>query len=311
MQKFLIRRVFAAVISLIAATVIVFSVSRLYGDPLSNFIPDEGYGMTQAELQKVKESLHLDRAVPVQYALWIGDLLRGDLGISLSDRRPLAEKFRQRIFPTLQLAIPAWILVTITGVALGVLSAVRRNSIIDYVVRGIAILGQSVPPFWVALLSILVFAVWLNWLPAGTMGRGFEIKYYILPILILSWLPMAGYLRLTRSAMLEVLDSEYVKLARAKGVSSRRVIWKHAFRNSLIPALTLSSVLLVGLIEGSVAVETVFAWPGIGRWGVEAVYSNNLTVLALVTLVFTAMFLVANLITDLLYVIIDPRIRLS
>ena len=177
MQKFLIRRVFAAVISLIAATVIVFSVSRLYGDPLSNFIPDEGYGMTQAELQKVKESLHLDRAVPVQYALWIGDLLRGDLGISLSDRRPLAEKFRQRIFPTLQLAIPAWILVTITGVALGVLSAVRRNSIIDYVVRGIAILGQSVPPFWVALLSILVVSVWLNWLPAGTMGRGFEIKY--------------------------------------------------------------------------------------------------------------------------------------
>ena len=122
---------------------------------------------------------------------------------------------------------------------------------------------------------------------------------------------MAGYLRLTRSAVLEVLDSEYVKLARAKGLSPRTVIWKHVFRNALIPPLTLSSVLLVGLIDGSIAVEVVFAWPGMGRWGVEAVYSNNLTVLALVTLVFTAMILVANLITDILYVMIDPRIRYS
>ncbi len=311
MQKFLIRRLFAAAIALLAATVIIFSISRLYGDPLSNFVPDEGYGMTQSELQKVKESLRLDKSVPVQYVLWIGDLLRGNLGNDLSDRRPLSEKFGQRIGPTLQLAIPAWIIVTFIGVALGVLSAVRRNSFIDYVVRGIAILGQSVPAFWVALLAILVFAVWLNWLPAGTMGRGFAVQNHILPILILAWLPMAGYLRLTRSAVLEVMDSEYVKLARAKGVSSKVVIWKHAFRNSLIPPLTLSSVLLVGLIDGSIAVEVVFAWPGMGRWGVEAVYSNNLTVLALVTLVFTAMILIANLITDVLYVILDPRIRYS
>lgn len=309
MRRFVLRRLVAGLLSLFIATLIVFAVSRLYGDPMANYAPNEGYGMSQEELQKVKESLHLDRAVPVQYAYWIADILTGNLGNDLTDRRPLSEKFGARIGPTLQLAIPAWILTTFVGMAIGVISAVKRNSVWDFLGRGFAIFGQSVPGFWIALVAILVFSVWLRWLPPATMGEGLAIRNYVMPVAILAWLPAAGYVRLTRSAMLEVLDSEYVKLARAKGVPTGKVILKHVLRNSVIAPLTLASVLLVGLIEGSVAVESVFGWPGMARWGVEAVYSNNLNVLALVTLFFTAMFLVMNLITDLLYAVADPRIR--
>lgn len=309
MRRFVFRRVVAGLFSLFIATLVVFSVSRLYGDPLANYLPNEGYGMSQDEMQKVKENLHLDRAIPVQYGNWIRDLLTGNLGNDLADRRPLSEKFTARIGPTLMLAIPAWFLTTIVGMGLGIISAIKRNTIWDYIGRGFAIVGQSVPGFWIALMAILIFAVWLRWLPPATMGEGFAVRNFIMPVAILAWLPTAGYVRLTRSAMLEVLDSEYVKLARAKGVPYRQVILKHVLRNSIIAPLTLGSVLLIGLIEGSVAVETVFGWPGIARWGVEAVYSNNLNVLALVTLFFTAMFLMMNLITDLLYVVVDPRIR--
>jgi len=311
MRRFIFRRIIAAIFALFVATIVIFAVSRVYGDPLANFIPKEGYGLSEEEKARVKASLHLDRAVPVQYAYWISDIATGKLGIDLSDRRPLSQKFIERLGPTLRLALPAWVLTTVLGVTLGVLSAVKRNSIWDYIARFFAISGQAVPTFWIALMAILTFAIALRWLPAATMGEGISVRHYILPIAILTWGPMAAYLRLTRTAMLEILDSEYVKLARTKGLPYRVVIWKHALRNSIIPAMTLSSVLLVGLIEGSVQVEVVFAWPGIARWGVDAVYSNNLNVLALVTLFFTAMFLFANLIVDLAYGIVDPRIRYS
>lgn len=293
------------------ATIIIFAASRVLGDPTVLLLPEEGYGLDSAELEKARQRLHLDKPVPLQYAFWVGDLLQGDLGQDLGDRHPISTKLRDKLPPTLQLGFAGYILATLIGIPLGVLSAIKRGSIWDMAGRAFALLGQSLPAFWIAILSILVFAVWLEWLPAGTQGEGFSIKHYVLPTLTLAWLPAAGYLRLMRSAMLEVLDSEYVKLARAKGVGVNTVIWKHAFKNAAIAPLTFSGLVLAGFITGSVSVEVVFGWPGIARLAVEAVQTNNLTTISVITLMFTLIYVVANFIVDIIYGMIDPRIRYS
>ncbi len=283
----------------------------MLGDPTVLFLPEEGYGLDAAELEKARKRLHLDKPVPLQYAFWVGDLLQGDLGQDLGDRHPISTKLRDKLPPTLRLGIAGYILATLIGIPLGVLSAVKRGSIWDMVGRIFALLGQSLPAFWIAILAILVFAVWLDWLPAGTQGEGFSLRHYILPTLTLAWLPAAGYLRLMRSSMLEVLDSEYVKLARAKGVGANTIIWKHAFKNAAIAPLTLSGLILAGFITGSVSVEVVFGWPGIARLAVEAIQTNNLTTLSVITLIFTLIYVLVNFAVDIIYGAIDPRIRYS
>ena len=185
----------------------------------------------------------------------------------------------------------------------------KRGSPWDLGGRVFALFGQALPIFWIGLLGILVFAVYLRWLPAGTMGNGFAIRNMIMPTLALAWLPMAGYLRLTRSAMLEILDSEYIKFARAKGVPEWKVIWKHGFRNALLAPLTFSALQLVAFIHGAVVIETVFSWPGLGRLAVEAVWNSDFPTIVGVTLIFTVIYVGMNLLTDLAYGYVDPRIR--
>ena len=311
MFQFIIRRFFTSLIALIGATLIIFSVSRLLGDPRVLLLPEDAYGITEEVWEELSRQLNLDKPIPFQYALWLWDLVRGDLGRDLADRQLIAPKIPTKIGPTLRLAVSAWILATLVGIPIGVLSAVKRGSSGDYVGRTFALLGQTLPLFWIAILSILIFSVWLNWLPSGTMGEGFQIQYYILPTTTLAWFAAAGYVRLVRSAMLEVLDSEFIKLARAKGVGNNAVVWKHAFKNAAIAPLTYSGVLFAGFITGSISIEVVFAWPGIARYAVEAVWTNNFTVLAVVTLMFTAAFIAINFLVDILYAFIDPRIRYS
>jgi peptide/nickel transport system permease protein len=294
------------------ATIIIFAASRVLGDPTVLFLPEEGYGLDAAELDKARKRLHLDKPVPLQYAFWVADILRGDLGQDLGDRHPISTKLKDKLPPTLRLAVAAYIISTLIGIPLGVLSAVKRGSIWDLVGRTFALLGQALPIFWVGILGILIFAVWLQLLPAGTQGEGFSIKHYILPTLTLAWFPAAGYMRLMRSAMLDVMDSEYVKLARAKGVGANSIIWKHAFKNALIPPLTFSALLLAGLLNGAVVAEVVFAWPGLGRIAlVQAVNNNDFPLLTGAVLVFIVIYLFMNFVADLLYAWIDPRIRYS
>ncbi len=178
----------------------------------------------------------------------------------------------------------------------------------DYAGRGFALFGQAIPNFWFAIVSILIFAVWLQWLPAASK-EGMSWSYFVLPAVTLGSAAAAGYLRITRSAMLEILDSEFIKMARAKGVSDRVVIWKHALRNALIPPITVSALILTGFITGAVLVEVVFAWPGIGRVAVTSVTNNDFPVLTGAMLLFTIMYVVMNFVADLLYLVIDPRIR--
>ncbi len=310
MQKFLLRRFISSIIALLGVTVIVFILSRQVGDPVALLVSDGGYGLSEEAWAAQRAKLNLDKPVPVQYALWLADVVQGDLGHDLSDGYPVTRKIKEKLPNTIRLAVAAWIVATLVGVPLGILSAVKRGTIFDYAARTFAVLGITLPAFYVAIMGILIFAVKLGWVPVASTGEGFSWRNYVLPVATLSWGAAAGYTRLTRSAMLEVLDSEYVKLARLKGVSNRMVIWKHALRNSLIVPFTVSALLLASFVTGTVIVEVVFAWPGLGRLAVEAVTNNNLNLVVGTTLMFGAVFIFINFLVDIGYVFIDPRIRL-
>lgn len=302
-------RLIFAIVAIWGATVIVFGLSRLAGDPRLLYAGAEGYGLTPEQYEAIGKSLALDRSIVVQYGTWLGRAARGDFGKSISGRQPVLQLIGEKAPATLKLGGLAFAFAVSLGVPLGVISAVKRGSPWDYLARGLAILGQALPSFWIGIVAILVFAVQLHWLPS--LGRGESWREFVLPVVTLAWLPLAGYVRLTRSAMLDTLDSEYVKLARAKGVTYWAVIGKHALRNALIAPLTLSGLLLAGLLTGSVVVETVFSWPGMGRLALQSVYNNDFPVLSGVVLIFTAVYVAANLTVDILYAVLDPRIRLT
>ena len=309
MTRFIIRRVAYMILTMVVATLLVFSLSRVVGDPRLLYVQEGGYGLSPEAWDALGVKLHLDKPVAVQYLYWLWDAVQLDLGDSMLDRKPVSEILYDALGPTLQLAFFGWIFATAVGIPLGVLSAVKRGSIWDYLGRGIALLGQTLPVFWVGIMGILIFAVQLRWLPVGTMPDEFSFKHFIMPAITLGWFSAAGYLRLTRSAMLDVMDSEYIKLARAKGVNATAVLWKHAFRNAIIAPLTFSSLVLAGFITGAIVTETVFSWPGLGRLAFTAVDDNDFPLIVGLMLLFTFMFLVVNLITDILYAYVDPRIR--
>ena len=232
------------------------------------------------------------------------------MGETILDRKPVSRIVFLKLPSTLQLGAVSWVMATIVGIPLGILSAVKRGTYLDYFGRFFALLGQAVPQFWFGLVLILIFSVYLDLLPAGLKGDSFwELEYLVLPVITLSWGAMASYLRLTRTAMLEVLDSEYIRLARAKGVGTNSVVWKHAFRNALIQPLTASTLILTGFLTGAVLVETIFAWPGMGDAAIRAVNNNDFPLLQGFVFFFTILFVFSTFITDLLYAYIDPRIR--
>ena len=309
MKQFLIRRFVFALISIVVATFLILCISRLSGDPLLLYA-NSGYGITEEGEKIIRERLGLDRNVFMQYVFWLGRTLKGDMGETILDRKPVSRIVFLKLPSTLQLGAVSWVMATIVGIPLGILSAVKRGTYLDYFGRFFALLGQAVTQFWLGLVLILIFSVYLDLLPAGLKGDSFwELEYLVLPVITLSWGAMASYLRLTRTAMLEVLDSEYIRLARAKGVGTNSVVWKHAFRNALIQPLTASTLILTGFLTGAVLVETIFAWPGMGDAAIRAVNNNDFPLLQGFVFFFTILFVFSTFITDLLYAYIDPRIR--
>ena len=305
MRNLLLRKLAAIVVTLFGLTILVFSLSHATGDPRYLYMTQ--YTRTTSEAWIAQgEAMGLNRPLLVQYAIWVGKAVRGDFGNSVYYQRNSLQMIMEALPATLQLSGISFIFAILLGMPLGVLSAVKRSTVWDYLGRSFALLGQSVPPFWIAIVLVLIFSVQLDWLPTSRRG---DWRHFVLPVVTLGWLPAAGLLRLTRSSMLEVLDSEYVKLARAKGVGSMRIVWKHAFRNALIAPLTFSMILLAGFMTGTVVVETVFAWPGIGRLAVNAALNTDFPLVTGLALVFGVMFLLASLFADLLYGVLDPRIR--
>ena len=303
MQRFLVRRILLGFVTLLAVTVIIFVMSRAAGDPRHVYLDDYS---TQEDWDRLTVSLGLDKPYYQQYAIFLKDALRGKFGESISQGRPSMEIIVERLPATFQLGLAAFIFSVVVGVPLGILSAVKRGTPLDIAGKVVALVGQSAPVFWLGLMLMFLFAVKLAWLPP--YGRQ-EATSIILPGIALGWFYAAANLRLLRSAMLNVLDSEYVKLARAKGVSNNGVIWKHSLRNALIPVLTFAGVTLGSLVTGSLVVETVFAWPGLGQLAIQSLVGNDYPLLQAVIIVFTLMYVVASLLVDVMYAYIDPRIR--
>ncbi len=316
MRRYLARRLLFAVLTLWGVTILVFGLSRLGPDPLLAYVRDDTYGLGADTVAELRKKWGLDKPVYVQYFVWLGNMMRGDMGESIATQRAVSTTIMEALPNTLQLAAVAWVLGTIPGVLLGVSSAIRRGTLVDYFGRAIALIGQATPAFWLAILCILLFAGYLEWLPSSTKAQPTEpfltqAKHFIMPAFVLAFDPWATYLRLTRSSMLEVLDSEYVKLARAKGATGVSVIWRHALRNALIQPITVSALVLAAFITGSVFVETVFAWPGIGRLAVQGALDNDAPIVAGTTLIFGFGYVIMNFIADMMYLVVDPRIRYS
>jgi peptide/nickel transport system permease protein len=303
MKRFILRRLAYATLSLLLLSLTIFLFVRVTGDPTVLLVEP---GASRADLEALRADLGLDRPLVVQYVSFLGDLVRGDFGRSFYYRTPVLELYLSRLPNSLVLALAAMAFSLAIGIPSGILAAVRVNGWWDRAGKIFALLGLSMPSFWVGLLLILFFSVYLGWLPSSGSGT---VWHLLMPAFALGWFFAAAHMRLTRSSMLEVLGSEYVKLARLKGLSERLVIAKHAFKNALIPVLTLAGINLVLMVNVAVVVETVFAWPGIGRLLYEGIAFRDFPVVQATVLLAGAMIVVVNLVVDILYAVIDPRIR--
>jgi peptide/nickel transport system permease protein len=301
--RFLLNRLLQGLISIVGASIVIFLISRLSGDPVQILLPSDA---TPQMIADTKRGLGLDLPLWRQYLIFAWDALGGDFGRSYRWQMPALRLILDRLPATIELAICGLIFSIAIAVPVGVLSAVRPGGWIDRFGRVFAMLGQAMPAFWVGLLLILFFAVQLNWLPAFGYGG---VSHIIMPAVALGWYPVAAQTRIVRSAMRDVLDSDYIRLSRALGTPERLIVWKYALRNAAVPLLTMLGVYFAAMLGGAFVVETIFAWPGVGRTVVEAVFSRDFPVVQAGVLFTSILFVLSNLLVDLTYGIVDPRIR--
>jgi ABC-type dipeptide/oligopeptide/nickel transport system permease component len=303
MKRFILKRLGYAMLSLLLLSLTIFLLVRLTGDPAVLLVEP---GASQEDMAAIRAQLGLDRPIWVQYGQFMSSVARGDFGHSFYYRTPVLELYLSRLPYSLMLAAAAMAFSLLVGIPSGILAAVFVNRWWDSAGKIFALLGLSLPSFWVGLVMILFFSVYLGWLPSSGSGTALHV---VMPAFALGWYFAAAHMRLTRSSMLEVLGSEYVKLARLKGLSEMLVIGKHAFKNALIPVLTLAGINLVIMVNVAVVVETVFAWPGVGRLLYEGIAFRDFPVVQATVLIGGAMIVIVNFFVDILYAVIDPRIR--
>jgi peptide/nickel transport system permease protein len=303
MGRQLLVRLMQSFVSLLGMSLLIFVLVRASGDPVDLMRTST---TTEAEIANIKEQWGLDKSYPEQYWVFLSGMAHGDLGKSLIQRRPVTTMIGEALPNSLSLGILGFVIGIGLALVLGVLAATRRDTWLDNGVKFLAILGQALPTFWLGIVAIYVFSVYWRLLPTAGLGGP---EYYVLPVLTLAFFLLPGMMRLVRSSMLDVLGSEYVKLARIKGLPERTVIWKHALRNALIAPLTAAGAIFAGLITGEVILETVFAWPGVGRLLVMAVSGRDFPVVQGITLMVAVVVLVINLLVDIAYAYVDPRIR--
>lgn len=303
MQRYIFYRFLQALVALLGITVIIFILSRLSGDPVSLML---GNVVTAEDAARMRGLLGLDKPLPQQYFIFLGNAVQGDFGRSLTYRDPALSLVLHRFPATAQLTLAAMAIAVGLAVPVGIVSAVRRDTVFDRFGKVVALLGQSVPSFWAGLMLILVFAVGLRLLPAA--GRDAPASI-VLPAVTLGVFPMAAIMRLTRSSLLDVLDTEYIKMARIKGMPESLVIAKHALKNASIPVVTLVGLQFAAFLGGSVITETVFAWPGVGKLAVDAVFARDFPIIQAAVFMVSVVFLGANLAVDVVYAYLDPRIR--
>ena len=291
---------------LFGITLLVFVLNAIaLGDPARAAM---GQRVDPDALERLRHEYALDRPLPVQYALWIGRLIRGDLGMSFREQRPVAEVLAERAAATIRLALAATVVSIVLGMAIGGIAAARPGGALDHALMAVAVLGISTPVFWLGMMLSLVFAVTLDWLPVSGYGDG-DFPHLVLPALTLGALHTGTVARMTRSSLLEVVRQDYISAARAKGLPETSVLGKHALRNALIPVVTVIGIGLADLLVGAPLTETVFAWPGLGRLLVAAVGQRDLPVVMGAVLVFALIYVLGNLLVDVAYLVIDPRLR--
>ncbi|MFK7856823.1 MAG: ABC transporter permease [Granulosicoccus sp.] len=304
MFRFLAFRIASSLFALLIITIIVFLLSHFSGSPVDALLPDDA---SQEQIDTFIKAWGLDQPLWQQYLTFLGNAVQGNFGTSLKWPGEDAMGFvLDRMPATLQLGGLAILMSVVIALPLGIAAAVFKGSIVDSAAQIFALLGQSMPNFWLGIILIWVFAVWLGWLPTSGMGT---IYHAILPAIAIAWFQISALARLTRSAMLEVLDAEYIKLARVKGVSEWAVVWKHALRNAAVVPLTYFGILAASILTGSVVIETVYSWPGMGWVAIEAIRGRDFPVVQAVIIAYAVIYMISNLLVDLLYVIVDPRIR--
>ena len=304
MQSYLLRRLWQSALTLVGVSLLVFVILRVIpGDPAKMLLPE---GAPPSAIEELNRELGLREPIWVQYGIFVRSVVRGDFGQSFQYRAPALRVVVERVPATIQLALTAMVLTVLVGVSIGVLAAVRRGTGYDYAGTVLAVLGQSLPNFWLGIMLVLLFGVTLRWLPTS----GFQgWQYLVLPSITLAAFPTALVARLTRSSLLEILSQEYIRTGRAKGLAEPAVILRHALRNATIPLLTLLGLQIGTLLGGAVITESVFAWPGMGKLVVDAIFFRDFPVVQTVLILSATIFVAINLVIDVLYTVLDPRIR--
>jgi peptide/nickel transport system permease protein len=315
MLRYIAGRLLSVVPVIVLVSIGAFSfIHLLPGDPVIALMGSSGQSLTPQQLQISRHDLGLDRPLPVQYVDWAGKALTGDLGKSAATHQTITRALRDRFPITLQITLASFLVSLLIALPTGILAAYRRNSVLDRVMTVFALGGVAMPSFWLGILLILVFAVQVHWLPPSgwvSLGQnpGQWLRHLVLPALALGAVQAAVVMRQTRSSLLEVLNEDFVRTARAKGLGERRVVLVHALRNAMLPVVTVAGLQVSRLLGGAVVIETVFALPGFGRYGVDAIFIRDYPVVQAVVLVTAIIVVLTNLLTDLLYGVLDPRIR--
>ena len=303
MTSYLVRRGWQSGLVLLGVSFVVFLILHLTGDPALLLLPPDA---SAEDIAKFRKAMGFDDPWPVQYLRFLKGAVRGDFGESVRHGEPAMGLVLERLPATFELAGAGLLIALCLAIPAGIVSAVRRNTAVDYVSTVVALLGQAMPTFWLGIMLILVFSVRLSWLPSS--GRG-DIEHLILPAITLGLFTTARITRLTRSGMLEVLGQDYIRTARAKGVSEPPVVWKHALKNASIPIVTIVGIELGTLLGGSVITETIFAWPGVGRLSVQAIFNRDYPVVQAAVFLLASTFVIVNFLVDIIYTYLDPRIR--
>jgi peptide/nickel transport system permease protein len=303
MKRYILKRIGQALITIIGISMIVFLLTHLTGDPVALMAPQSA---TKEDLEQIRVDYGFDKPIYIQYWKYITGVVQGDFGKSIRGNIPAIEMFWDRFPNTVKLAIASMGFALVFGIPIGIYSSVKVGQNFDNFGKIFALMGQALPGFWVGILLIILFSTMFRILPTSGMG---DWRNYLMPAFTLGWYTMAALTRLSRSAMLDVLDAEYLKMARIKGVAEYKVILKHAFKNAAAPVITISALQFVALMNGTMIIETVFNWPGLGRLVVESIFGRDYPVVQMCVLISSSFFVFANLIVDILYAYLDPRIR--
>ncbi|HEX9924695.1 MAG TPA: ABC transporter permease [Anaerolineae bacterium] len=320
MQRLIIQRLLLAVPTLFVVSILSFTIIKLApGDPVRMYVSTGLSQGNQEDIERIRRNLGLDRPLHVQYLAWLKNTMQGNLGYSLSSRRPVGQILLEKLPASISLMGISFLVSLTIGVLVGVISAVKQYSLFDYSVTVFAFIGNSIPSFWIAMMLIWFFAVELGWLPTGQM-QSYQptasplldyARHFVLPVATTSFINLVGWVRYQRASMLEVLQQDYIRTARAKGLKERSILLGHAWRNSLIPILTLIGFSVSNLVGGSYIIETIFSWPGMGQLGFDAILKRDFPVIMGVTLLSAAFIILGNLLADVTYILVNPKMRTS